>query len=294
MPLDIESLKNSVGGLLQSDVVQNAKSRIRELAQSDELQAVLPYLLSGGAGALAGGLVTRRPADEDESRAGYLGRILRNALLTGGLAAGGHYLIGKGLESTVGSSAPVPDAPKAPDKGPLETAVRNIAFSPFTAAGAGASALYATNKTPHIGSDPAGRDAFLTRFRTEDAPGAPSSKHLRHTATAKEVGDIERAQGSAYNSRSRRMAGLPSDLMETRHDFLRKIPQSVLDRIPGIKDAHGKGDVQALKGLLSTALRKGPLSTFGQSFPRRAMRGTLGLTAAGIPALIGAFLTGED
>lgn len=289
MPLDLESLKNSVSGLLQSDAVQNAKTKISDLAGSDELKAVLPYLLSGGAGALAGSMVTgRQKEDENETRAGYLGRVLRNALLTGGLAAGGHYLLGKGLESTVGQAVDAPVS-KGPDNGPLETAVKNIAFSPLTAAGAGASALYATHRTPHIGANREGADAFLTRFRTQDVTDAPSAKHLRHTSTAHEIGDLERKMGPGYNSRSRRMAGLPSDVMESRHDFLKKIPKEVLDKIPGVN-----GDVTKLKGALSTALRRGPLSTFGQSHPRRAMRGTLGLAAAGVPALLGAFLTSED
>jgi len=289
MPLDLESLKNSVGGLLQSDAVQNAKSKLADLAGSDELKAVLPYLLSGGAGALAGGMVTgRQKEDENETRAGYLGRVLRNALLTGGLAAGGHYLLGKGLEATVGQTNDTP-ASGMPEKGPLENAVRNIAFSPLTAAGAGASALYATHDLKHVGAYRKGApEAFLKRFQSHTT-GAPSSNTLRHTATAKEIGDLERAMGALNDGRARRLAGLPSDIMEPRHRLLNRIPQSVLNRIPGVD-----GDVTKLKGALSTALRRGPLSTFGQSHPRRMMRGTLGLVAAGVPALLGAFLTNKD
>ncbi len=296
MPLDVNAIKERLDSLLQSDGVQNLKTQVSdglsragagltdlrdragEIVQSEDIQAMLPYLLSGGAGAAAGALSTGRQREsKGEDRSGYLRRVLRNALATGGLAAGGHYLVNKGLDNTVGglTESAAGAAPGA-NEGPLETTVKNIAFSPLTALGAGATALHATHNMRGIGAGKS-QDAFLDRF-TKENPSAPSASQLKHTATAKEIGDIERAAGPNYDARARRMAGLPSDMVTPGK-------QGFLGKIPGVTDVEG------LKGKLSTAMRRGPLSTFGQSSARRAGRGALGLAAAGIPALLGALLT---
>lgn len=69
-----------------------------------DLNALLPYLISGGGGALAGALATgRRKERSGESRLGYLGRILKNSLLAGGVAGGSHYLLNKGVENLTSS-----------------------------------------------------------------------------------------------------------------------------------------------------------------------------------------------
>lgn len=262
MPIDINSLQSQASDFLKSD----------------QMQSVLPYLLSGGAGALAGGIMTgRQKGEKGESRGGYLSRVLRNALLAGGLASGGHYLLNKGVESTVGSLAD-DNALSGGDgnQSPLATTVKNVAFSPFTALGAGATALAATSKHPNIG---AGSTAdFMNRFAKE-TPGSPSAK-LLSTATAEEIGRL------GGDERVRRLAGLPSNVMEAPgsnkiHDLIRKV-------------TNNEAGARELKGQISEWTRKGPLSVMGQSRPRRIGRGALGLAAAGVPALLGAFLTNES
>ena len=77
MPIDLNALKGQASDFLQSD----------------QFKTLAPYLISGGAGAVLGGLMTgRRRKRQGEGRLGHLGRVLRNALLAGGLAGGGHYL----------------------------------------------------------------------------------------------------------------------------------------------------------------------------------------------------------
>ena len=63
---------------------------------------ILPSLLAGGAGALAGGTLTAMsPEREGESRGSRRWRILRNALLLGGAGAGGTALLQKGVHNTM-------------------------------------------------------------------------------------------------------------------------------------------------------------------------------------------------
>lgn len=250
---DLEALKAQAGSFLESD----------------ELKSMLPYLISGSAAAAAGGLASgRRREEKGESRGGYLARVLRNAVIAGGLGAGGHYLVNKGLESTVGGLADEQAiSGDADNEAPLATAVKNVAFSPLTAAGSGALALGMTHNKPIIGAGDT--SDFLDRFAKETGQKA---KTLR-TMTPEEIGQL------GGSERLRQLAGLPSDRMREGTKFVEKIP--------GVKDP------AAVKGSLSSLLRRGPLSTFGQSNPRRAGRGALALAAAGVPALLGALLTNE-
>ena len=115
-----------------TDKPTNLRDQAASYLNSDAFKSLVPYLMSGGVGAIAGGAMSgRRRADSGESRVGYLGRILRNALIAGGLAGGAHYLGAKGLEKTVGnmsdSSTVLSGTPN--DEGPLSTTVKNVAFS---------------------------------------------------------------------------------------------------------------------------------------------------------------------
>lgn len=250
------------------DNLNSLKDQAGDYLQSDDFKKLMPYLLSGGGAALAGGALTgRRKKEKGEGRMGYLGRILRNALITGGLGAGAHYLVNKGLDKTVGGIADEANAAAdaAPKSGPLETTVRNVAFSPLTAVGSGALGLGLTRGRKSIGAGDTEKSlkGFVSSLqKAYGKKNAPSIDWLRD-ATAKEIGDL----GNVDEHR-RRLAGLPSDL--TRG-----------------------GERSKLKGLLSTAGRKG-LSTFGQTHGRRAGRGAIGLAAAGIPLLLGATLTSEE
>ena len=307
----IENIKEQVSGLLQSPGVQDLKTRasaglsqagaglqglkesagaglsglkdqVGAFAQSDELKAAIPYLLSGGAGALAGGLVTGRQREEKgEDRSDYLKRILRNALVAGGMASGGHYLLNKGVESTVGSLADenaLTGGTETGEQGPLGSLARDVAFSPLTALGAGAAALKATHNSDLVGHG--NPDAFLRAFMKQTGT-TDSAEHLRHVASPEYIESL------GGDDSLRQKAGLPSTKMRPGTEFLNKIPQGVLDRIPGVE-----GDVSKLKGGLSSLTRKAG-RTFGQTHGHRAMRGSIGLAAAGLPALVGALLTDE-
>jgi hypothetical protein len=320
----LDSIKEHVSDFVQSDGVRDLKTKAQEglaaageglrrgadsvknFTESGELKSLLPYLLSGGAGAALGGMASGRQREEEgEERSSYLSRVLRNALLAGGVAAGGTYLVNKGLGSTVGSIAN-----DGGGEGAATTMAKNIAFSPLTALGAGGTALYATHNMPGIGAKDGIDDHMADmlaktkgHFNTSGGVGELTEKRLR-AMTAGEIGNLERAAmsapGSSYSDRSRRLAGLSSDVVDPkRHlkgfmglDML--APQKLLDVLPGTRGISGRDEqLRALKGFLSTASRKHLASTFGQSGMRRIGRGTLGAVAAGGPALIGALLTRE-
>ena len=321
----LDSIKEHVSDFVQSDGVQDLKTKAQEglsavgkglqggaesvknFAGSDELKSVLPYLLSGGAGAVMGGMASGRQREEEgEERSSYLGRVLRNALMAGGVAAGGHYLVNKGFDSTVGSMASASDG-----EGALSTTTKNIAFSPLAALGAGGTALYATHSIPGIGAKDGIADNMADmlaktkdHFEASGGVGDLTEKRLR-AMTAGEIGNLERAAmtatGGTYSDRARRMAGLASDVVDPeRHlkGFMgldNLAPQKLLDAMPGTRGISGRDEqLRALKGFLSTAKRKHLGSTFGQSTMRRTGRGALGLAAAGVPALLGALLTRES
>lgn len=261
------------------------KEQATNYLQSDDFKSIVPYLMSGGVGALAGGAMTgRRRKDSGEGRRGYLTRILRNALITGGLAGGAHALLNKGIDKTVGNLA---DSPKAltgtpGDEGPLATATKNIAFSPLTAAGAGAGALALTHNNSIIGAGLAGKSDALAQFGKEVGG---KGKAWLSTATpdqiAAEVNKLAPgAQGNA--ERLRRIAGLASSRIEPGGKGI----GNLLEKIPGL-------NAPGVKGALSAGSRRGPLGTLGQTWPRRAGRGALGLTAASLPALLGALVTSD-
>lgn len=239
-----------------SEITGDLTGKAQDYMNSDSFKKILPYLISGGTGAVVGGALSgRRRKNSGEGRLRYLARILGNATMAGGLAAGGHYLLGKGIEKTKGSvdsDSPITGAEQ--DTGPLASTTKNILFSPATAAGAGALGLGLTDKLPGIGAGRKGQadalDALIKRM-----PNSQDASVLR-TMKSPEISNLK-VPGNLQHLRQR--AGLPS----------------------------GNG----IKGLMSTLGRKGLLSTLGQTYPQRAGRGALGLAAAGIPALLGAYLT---
>jgi len=239
--------------------------------------------MSGGAGAVAGGLFTgRRRKEKGEGRAGYLGRILTNALLAGGMTGGAHYLGAKGLENTVGNLA---DSSKSisggkGDEGPMVTAVKNLAFSPLIAGAAGATALGATHGNSLIG---AGNTASPGR-RLTTLLGPDADADWMHNATPKQVSDRLATLPAASldeAERLRRAAGVPS---------ARVTPSNIGGLLQRLGISPDKAST--IQGAVSNVGRRG-LKTFGQSVPRVAGRGALALTAASLPALIGAMVTNK-
>lgn len=271
MPLDLNGIKNQASDYLQSD----------------DFKSLLPYLMSGGTGALVGGMLTgRRRAESGEGRGAHMRRILLNALMAGGLAGGGHYLLNKGLNSTVGAVDEKHTLSGGDeDPSPLSSAVKNIAFSPLTAAGAGATALAATDGHSFLG---AGRQIAEEKLRAISLKTGTPVDLLKDMAPHEVDTLIEKARlGQLPGSKGKMLPAADISLKSRQ--------------LAGLPSAEGRGSLKFLGGLgkykggVSNALRRNPiLSTFGQTYPRRAMRGALGLAAAGIPALIGSFLTSDN
>lgn len=255
MPLDINSITDQAG----------------DYFKSDGFKQIAPYLMSGGGGAVLGAILSgRRRKQDGESRLSYTGRILANALMAGGLAGGGHALLEKGWNKTIGAADGenlLTGARKA-DDGPLTTTAKNVLFSPLTAAGAGGAALAATHKGSIIGADPKGTERMLKDIARRFNGGSQSVEQLKLMSPAAGA-EVDAAVGHL----ARQRAGIPSS---------------------GLGPYGAPGKTSVLKGLVSRATRRGPMSTFGQTWPRRAGRGALGLAAAGVPALFGAFLTNKS
>lgn len=292
---------------LIDNVTQGAKSLVdktsgdvREFIESGEAKKLLPYLVTGGVGATAGAVMTGRRRAKRESRLGYLGRILRNAALTGGLAAGGHALLDKGISSTLGGMTGVgkDGKPLPPEDTPLESTLRRVAFSPLTAATSGAAALAATHRKGVWGLGDPGKN--IKAFR--DMTGTGRSADVLHGLPAAQIQDI--VDGAVRDNAFRQLTG--SDFSQDAADKLSDVKKLKLKRLTseqsdiinrfrrlgglpaGDRSAHGM-----IRGASSTLLRR-YLSTFGQSHGRRAYRGGLGLVAAGLPAVIGAALTRKE
>lgn len=263
MTATLDSLRDSASNTGRSiaDTASGAGKQLSDFMSSPEAKKLLPYLISGGAGAVAGGLATgKRRRSEGEGRLSHLGRVLSNAAITGGLAAGSHALINKGLERTVGSV----DEKNAlvgseENRGPLSSAVHDAAFSPMTAGAAGVGALAATHGSGMLGAGHAGKKDALDALVKQVKGSSPATF---------------RANSAASNKAA--LGGQP-DL------------QRLADHA-GLITEEGN----TLKGVLQRITRRGPLSTFGRTPGRAIGRGALGLAAAAIPALAGALITNEN
>lgn len=264
-----------------NDATASAGQQLSTFMASPEAKKLLPYLLSGGVGAAVGGAVTgKRRAREGEGRLSHLGRVLTNALLTGGLAAGGHALINKGLEKTVGTvDESNALAGEGGDQGPLATNLRDVAFSPITAAGFGAAGLGLTRNRAGIGSGTAAYRTALGEL-TKQSPAQMVANNA----------------GDNRFKMERDVMGPDKDLRDGspgKPIFSHREIDPKLERL-----THRAGLVTAesntLKGVLQRVTRQGPLSTFGRTSGRIAGRAGLGLAAASVPALVGALLTSEN
>lgn len=240
--------------------------KLSELANSEELKKALPYLLAGGIGAGAGAIATgSRNVDKDETRLQHLGRVLRNALITGGLAAGGTALVNQGIKHTAGAVDKENFSTGSPgNEGPLSTGLKGALFSPVSAGLAGATGLALTHNFSNVGAgtgDMANKAKLLAqRLGMSEADFAPK--------TSKQIDDLIRT--AAGND-----SATLKELMRLR-------------RAAGIA-----GGDNALKRIVSLVSRRGPMSTFGQTAGRRFGRASLGGFAAAVPALVGAALTSD-
>lgn len=128
--------------------ISDAGSKIGDVLQSDDVKKILPWLLAGGAGAIAGGAMTgarkRKGRPDEEGRLKYLARVLGNAALAGGLVVGGGKALQYGSQR-LADAAPAPEG-KEPLKSPLSSTIGELASSPLVAAPAGATGLIGFNK----------------------------------------------------------------------------------------------------------------------------------------------------
>lgn len=267
----MQQIKDTFGSLADkaSGMAGDMGDRVGQLTGSDEMKKLMPYLVSGGIGAGAGALLTGgRRKRRGESRTSHLGRVLGNALIAGGLTAGSHALINKGISSTTGKGVKEGLPADTPDDGPLATNLRTAAFSPLTAGAAGAAGLAATNNMGVFGAGNKQKADDLSNFLSKLKAGGTNlnESDLRHMS-AKKLQSIVDSVGSASG--------------ET--ETLNKLRQHA-----GL----GAGNT-AIGGAVSKLTRQGPLSTFGQTTPRRIGRGALGVAAASLPAVLGALLTKE-
>lgn len=259
MPIDLDALKGQASDFLQSD----------------QMKDLTPYLLSGGGGALLGALMSGgRRESAGEGRLGHLGRVLRNALLTGGLAGGSHALLNKGWNKTFGAmNRDQMITGGAEDQGPVGSTARNVAFSPLTAAASGLAALGLTRDNALLGvgdRDYAMQGALDKINENRGGKGQPKA----HTAAKLDRMTPAEVDRLGIGAADRRAAGLPSE----------RVQNGLLQKLFG-------GSTSATKGRLSSGYRRGVGRLMGQTPGRMATRGAVGLAAAGIPALLGAYLT---
>ncbi len=278
------------------DMAGDAGNKLNELAGSEEMKKLMPYLVSGGLGAGAGALLTgKRRARKGESRTAHLGRVLGNALIGGGLAAGSHALINKGLDSTAGKSVKDSMDAAAPTEGPLATNLRTAAFSPLSAGAAGVTGLMATSKLGLLGNGHAqvkmDRDNFITKMKGH---GHDINESDITSKPTKELQELIESQGTkledtitGYNKHGEPIMKKIPQLYDKSFDMIVELER--LRQRGGIAGGYGK-----LHQIISNITRRGPLSTLGQTTPRRIGRGALGLTAAAVPAILGALLTKDQ
>lgn len=345
----------------------NALDSLKDTLQSEQFKKILPYLLIGGAGAAGGAYMTgsrRSNRNNPESRLGYLGRVLKNSLVAGGLTAGAAGLARYGMDKLDKQTTADGKQLSGMDN-PTDAALRSALFSPVTALGAGTAGLLATHKIPVIGANTAARDAArdqivkvlglndrheLLRLKPTDlssqlqkaisssTTGNPFRSGLQNTVDAAgltlgssfskapltdlrvldTLKNIAKAPGSVRSELSNmkgRFLGSPvgSAVEEStkaiREGFqkvqgpagqavrdygaIKQIPGEILNELQLLKNTGAaKYRGEQARQFLSRFSRRG-LATLGQSGGRRSFRTGLGLAAATIPALVGAFATDE-
>jgi hypothetical protein len=236
-----------------TETAKGLSDKAGDYVNSEDFRKILPYLLTGGAGAVAGGLLTGdRKVRRNESRLSHLGRVLANAILVGGGAAWATALLRKSKDDLLGSTEAMHGVLNKDNTGPAESLIRGVSMSPVTALASGAAGLGATSGFKGaLGSGSADKENALSALAKSIGIDGEKLKRM----TAAEIADLNLG---GVDERMRQAAGLAS----------------------------GTG----ARGVMSNIMRKG-LSTFGQSWPKRTVRGAVGLTTATIPALLGAVLT---
>lgn len=268
----------SVSGALDSARagVSKATGAATDYLKSPEAAKLVPYLLAGGGAAALGGLATgKRKKKSGEGRMSYAGRVLRNALVAGGLGAGGSYLAHQGLKKTVGAfDKEHPITGGAGQQGPAADAVKNLAFSPVTAGAAGLGTLAATANRPMLGTGKQQESALkqlLAELKAQ--PGVDPS-----------IANV--ADGNGLNRVADKNFGAFDSAMKNGGTAVSDVRQS-LAREAGVS----MHDPKSARGIASRIIRRPVGSLLGQTNPQRIKRLGIGGAAALVPALLGALAT---
>lgn len=105
---------------------------LQDLEQKLKDSGALPYLLSGGAGALAGGYLASRVKNRGEGKLARLGRILATGALSGGATAGAHKLLNYSVEESA-NALPINDV--SPEQDLVSGKGTRLTAAGLTAAG---------------------------------------------------------------------------------------------------------------------------------------------------------------
>ena len=305
---------------------------LKSFAQSDQFKKILPYLLTGGAAAGAGALMTRKKK-RGGGRFSHLTRVLGNALLAGGAAAGATGLARYGLDKL---QSPATAAAPAINK-PSDNALRDTMFGWPAAIASGAAGLTLTHKLPVIGADTKGRDSALEAIRRALVDGnekhkftTPGSFHdidsVRQLSPKDLVKYLNLSQDANGTIAGQPAAGLANRAGLTLGDnSVRRAPllrgQDIMDAFRNPKDTAQKAWVgtkklfttnpkdtysaiagsdkakyalSQIKEKASLARRRGLGGTFGQTKGVGIRRAGVGTIAALLPSLAGAFMTEEE
>lgn len=262
---------SQAGGAIQEgagkvgDAASAGLEQARAGIDSPQLKKLLPYLLAGGAGAAAGGIMSgRRKKRSGETRGQYLTRVLRNAAVTGGLVGGGSYLAAEGFKKTIGAAdLENPLTGKDGDQGPLASGLRDVAFHPATAAAAGLGTLGATINSKTLGANP------LAGERETQMLADLKGRGVKGVASKADLVGLGRKDPAAFK------AALGTD------------PSTLRDARSAGVNIHAPGTLAHT----TTSLAKPISNLMGRTTGRRIGRGALGAGAALLPALLGALTT---
>lgn len=226
---------------------QDIQQQIKELA---------PYLMVGGVGAGLGALATgRRRKRRGEGRAGYTGRILRNAALAATLAGGGSWAAKQGLDRLTGSGV----TDDIPQPSPGRDAARGITANPLVVGGTGLATVAGIHKL---------------------SPGGKTSDVLSQLATKLSASDTKDAAGNVIKG----VPVLPEELKSmhrtNRQGFINKLVGATPEETRQLRDManrsglslHEKGVKDVFKSVSPTNnqgnLKKGVKSILGRDFKK--------------------------
>jgi hypothetical protein len=192
-----------------------------------DLNEMLPYLLTGGVGAAAGGyLASRKKRKKGEGRARHLSRILGNALLAGGMAAGGHALLRRGLSDVAGAGGAVDTIKNVPDS-PARSGTRTLLTNPLTGAASSIATLAVTDKLPMIGADRAGTLAAKNLLA-----GDLTSKHVHESLSAAAQRRVAARTAELY-ANARAGGTLDAEASKRLKEMMQSVAEKEMGKVPG-------------------------------------------------------------